>query len=277
MLKLFVFAIFLASCTPRTAEVPAPQPAAPTTSTFALYGDCRDGHDVHRKICDSIAKSDAGFVINTGDLVADSRSPDLWTKYNEITKDLRAKVPIWSSKGNHDHRDGGAAFLRQFGLEKAYFDKRFGPIHFFFLDTCALDDAQLRWFETAATASDAPHKVAVFHHPPFTMMPGRVKDAAMIREKLHGLLGKLKFCGALCGHDHNFYMTRRDGLSYVISGGGGAPLYDMDDSLAQKGDLWKRANHYEIFTARPASLTAKVYAPDGSEMTHLAFTFCKHR
>jgi hypothetical protein len=42
---------------------------------------------------------------------------------------------------------------------------------------------------------------------------------------------------AFFGHDHNYQRNLQNGINYVISGGGGAPLYDVakpDPATSQK-------------------------------------------
>jgi len=246
--------------------------------TFAAYGDCRSGHDVHRKICQLLVTTDAKFAIQSGDLVYSGNSEKDWEMWREITKELREKMPLWSAKGNHDRGKAGT-FETEFKLEKnrAYYDKRLGNVHFFFIDTNSSMTPQIKWLEEAVPASKAAHKVAVFHEPPFTLVTTRTKDAEKVAERVHGTLTKLRFCGAICGHDHMFYATRRDGVMYVITGGGGAPLYDLEEKLAGEGDLYRKIHHYILCTAEEKSVAMQVYDLEGKAVDGLKFAMCEHR
>ena len=42
------------------------------------------------------------------------------------------------------------------------------------------------------------------------------------------LFEKYKLTGGFFGHDHNYQHYLRNGINYVITGGGGAPLYNVD-------------------------------------------------
>jgi hypothetical protein len=66
-------------------------------------------------------------------------------------------------------------------------------------------------------------------------------------------------------------------MRYVISGGGGASLYDPRAELAQPGDLWRRAHHYVLCRVEDRRITARVFEPNGSELADLAFPLCEHR
>ena len=40
--------------------------------------------------------------------------------------------------------------------------------------------------------------------------------------------GRAKVTAGLFGHDHNYQHYLKNGIHYVVSGGGGAPLYDVN-------------------------------------------------
>src|SRR5437660_385864 len=81
---------------------------------------------------------------------------------------------------------------------------------------------------------------AAYHHPPFMIYEKRKAEADKIRANIHPLLVQLKFCAAFCGHQHAFYSTVRDGLRYVVTAGGGAPLRAIDLANGQKGDIARK-------------------------------------
>jgi Icc-related predicted phosphoesterase len=243
---------------------------------FAAYGDCRHDPRVHRRIANSIAASGARFTLVTGDLVESPENPAAWAEFHDIVKELRKK-PYDCSLGNHDPSEK-QYFLKELGLERLYYDRRDGDFHIFVLDSTEkfADKEQLDWLEKTAAASTAKHKIAVFHNPPFSIKASRVAEAEELRPKIHPLLVKLKFCAAICGHVHAFYTTRRDGVRYVVTAGGGAPLYSIDPSLGQPGDLSRKFFHFVGFKIAGTRIEGHVYDPDGIEDESLAFTLCEH-
>jgi acid phosphatase len=46
----------------------------------------------------------------------------------------------------------------------------------------------------------------------------------------------------LSGHDHNYERLRRDGLTYVVSGGGSSVLYRMRDRLPESESFAARTH-----------------------------------
>jgi len=244
---------------------------------FAAYGDCRHRRGVHQELCRSMAAAGPKFVIVTGDLVDHADRPDQWAEWKIDTDELRARARYHCAAGNHDLGEGDL-FLKTLGLDRLYFDRREGDVHLFMLDSMGAfsDPRQLEWLEKTATASTALHKFAVFHHPPFMIDAQRGKEAEPVRAAIHPLLVKLKFCAAFCGHQHAFYTTVRDRVRYVVTAGGGAPLWDLDPSLGVPGDLTRKFFHFVGFKVAGRTIQGSVYGKDGVEDPSLRFTLCEH-
>lgn len=259
------------------AQIKAAAPSQAVEFDFAAYGDCRSGHDTHRRICASMLRFGAKYVVVSGDLVDGGDDEEDWRIWRELTRDLRAKALYLAAPGNHDV-SRNRAFERELGLERSYHDKRIGDVHVFLLDSNeAFDDpAQLAWLEKTASASDAKHKIASFHHPPFSLDAFGELEEKPVRERLHPLLVKLKFCAAFAGHHHSFYATKRDGLRYVVTAGGGAHLYRQSAARAIEGDLFRSFHHFVGCRVGPDGIRARVFDPDGVEAPDLAFRLCEH-
>src|SRR5437764_176360 len=100
-LRIVVEMVFLtALLSVFSAAVCAAQAAAPFR--FAVYGDTRDGHDVHRQVVAQLIRSNPAFVLQTGDLVARGTDASLWRIYDDITAEMRRKIPVYPARGNHD-------------------------------------------------------------------------------------------------------------------------------------------------------------------------------
>ena len=87
---------------------------------------------------------------------------------------------------------------------------------------------QTRWMEEdLAGAQAAEYRFVVAHHPPYSAVasrfPGNAHIAALVPmwEKYH-------VSAAMFGHDHNYQHYLKNGIHYVVCGGGGAPLYDVN-------------------------------------------------
>ncbi len=240
---------------------------------FAAYGDCRHQPKMHRQIVTTISAANPKFVLVSGDLVDHGDEESEWLECRDILKDLRARSKYYCCVGDHD--DGPHDyFLREMGTTKWYHDAVEGDFHIFVLDcrSAFAEKEQMEWLEKTALASTAKHKIAVFHRPPFMIdRDQRHKDQAQAIYKV-----RLKFCAAICGHQHGFYTTLRDGVRYVVTAGGGAPLWKIDPSLGQAGDKSRAFFHFVGFKIAGPRIEAHVYDPSGVEAEDLAFTLCEH-
>lgn len=198
-------------------------PAQSTPFQFVVYGDTRTRHEVHRKVIDAVLKySSPDFVVHTGDLVADGADSSLWPVFFDIERDLLKKAAFFPALGNHERNDRQ---YYDFFAASAYYSFNWGNAHFSVLDsdianaasTPAARDAfwseQVRWLEDDLKSNqradfrqgDNPHMTA--------LMP---------------LLEKYKVTAGFFGHDHKYQHYLKNGIHYFITGGGGAPLYDVD-------------------------------------------------
>jgi hypothetical protein len=89
------------------------------------------------------------------------------------------------------------------------------------------DPEQVAWLEQTLQASRAPWKIAVFHQPAFSCSTHattpEVVAAWVPLFEAHGVDLVLN------GHDHNYqrFEPRHD-VTYIVSGGGGARLYEIE-------------------------------------------------
>jgi len=80
-----------------------------------------------------------------------------------------AGVAVVGTLGNHDVRvQRGRYQFSALSMPGPYYRRRFGDVELFALDSNNVNARQTSWLERALASSDAPWKVAVFHHPPFS-------------------------------------------------------------------------------------------------------------
>lgn len=205
---------------------------------FAVLGDNRSNTGIYEKIIREVKKHSPEFIINSGDLVT---RPD---KYDELLKFIQISkipnVPYLPVPGNHDVRSKktNKIFSELFGTpELIYYSFKYGDAEFFLLDTEVLKEhakitgKQLEWLKKALKASKAKYKFAAFHRPmyPAKGIGHHHKDSLNIHPKLRdGLLELFKKYGVkyvYCGHEHFYNRQIHDGVTQIITGGAGAPLY----------------------------------------------------
>lgn len=133
--------------------------------------------------------------------------------------------------GNHDWIDLRAqAYFDYFELpgNERYYEVRLGPVGVFVLDSqpdepdgITADSTQGRWLQSAMAASDAPWKLIVMHHPPYSSGPHAPVQA------LRWPFAEWGATAVLAGHDHIYERIERDGILYFVNGLGGTIKYDI--------------------------------------------------
>jgi hypothetical protein len=214
-------------------------PAGAGPYRFAVYGDTRTRHEVHRRIIgEMIRRGIPDFVVHTGDLVADGTDFTQWPVFFDIEKELLRQTAFFPSLGNHERNT--PYFQDLFQGESPYYSFDWGNAHFSVIDSNieevgsnsqdrnAFWTKQVRWLEEDLQKHQtSTFRFVVSHHPPFTAVSRRQGDNPHITA-LVPLFEKYRVSAGFFGHDHNYQHFLKNGVHYVISGGGGAPLYDVD-------------------------------------------------
>ena len=205
---------------------------------FVVYGDTRTRHAVHQRVVNAISKTNPDFIIHTGDLVANGKDTAYWPLFFSIEKELLRKTVIYPVLGNHERNSRD--FYEFFDLKTPYYSFDWGSAHFTMLNSdvgnAALSeeakqqfrDEQTRWMEDDLAAHQkADFRFVVMHHPPFTAIKGR-QGKNKYSLSLVPDFEKYHVTVAFCGHDHGYQHHLKNGVHYIITGGGGAPLYSMN-------------------------------------------------
>lgn len=198
--------------------------------TFCVFGDNRSDSAAHQRVVDRIVAIEPDFALNTGDLVASGSSMSDWNTFFNVERNLLSSIPFMPSIGNHDLPP--AVYLELFHLpgDEKWYSFNYGNVHFISLDTehDPLGD-QKAWLESdlkSANADTAVNWIVIsFHRPPYTK--GKNNSDVRVREAWCDLFETHEVDLVFNGHNHLYQRTRPiGGVIYIVTGGGGAPLYD---------------------------------------------------
>ena len=209
--------------------------------SFVVLGDNRSGGDVYRKIVSMAMERKPDFIINTGDMIATPGSSDDWAKFWELSKVVT--VPYFLTVGNHDAHPkvprSEKIYKEQVDLpgNELYYSFIAGNSLFIVLDSY-IDDQEKRitreqyaWLEGVLANARQKHKFVFLHHPLYTEQ-GKGRHAGdsldkhpKDRDRLEALLVKSRVDAVFAGHEHFYQRKSVDGITHIITGGGGAPLY----------------------------------------------------
>jgi len=216
--------------------------------TFVAYGDTRSNPEAHSRVIAEIVKMHPEFVLQSGDLVSDGRNPKQWAQFDEIEKPLHdAGIAYYPARGNHDLGTYYPLHVTEpfdsgDKTNKLYY--AFTRHHNRFIIVDSMQDytpgsAQYTWLEGELQKAQktAVNTFVMFHEGPFSVGPhGPTPEA---QQYLHPLFVKYPPRAVICGHDHLYYRTTRDGVTYLVTGGGGAPPYHpINSQISLPGDVF---------------------------------------
>ncbi|MEM9071290.1 MAG: metallophosphoesterase [Myxococcota bacterium] len=255
----------------------APEGDAPLS--FLVYGDDRTNHAVHRRLVEQMQQEDdPRFVLHTGDYVEVGGRPGDWSIFFRIASPLLSRVPIYPTLGNHEiYGPGGRMrydrYLNTPERREAWQAWTYGPLRLISLDSN--DDwlpggAQHEWLKAELADRKGATFVIVFvHHGPRSS--GRHGDQReMAALGIPELLGDAGVDLVLSGHDHMYERGDYDGLKYVVTGGGGAPLYDVNRQHASQLSF-QVVHHYLRFRVEGDRLSMDAIRLGGELMERCSF------
>jgi 3',5'-cyclic AMP phosphodiesterase CpdA len=221
-----------------------------TDVSFVVFGDNRGGQDgrqpaVFAALVQKMAALNPDFVVGTGDYIYGAGSQralsDQWNDFFRAMAPLQAhrRTYFAPATGNHEISGGvGRKLFRQY-FERFYFSFDWGGSHFIILDTevpgqeSRIAGEQLDWLKRALPASQrAAHTFVALHRPLFPVGPHKgdsLDKYPQERDGLHALFVRHNVTCVFEGHEHLYRRQTRDGVEYIITGGGGAPLYASPD------------------------------------------------
>lgn len=284
--------LVLAACTPASRAPVTPQSAAAPASAgnplfrFAAYGDTRDGHEAHRKIVAGVLSFHPGLVLQTGDLVHHGTAADEWRIFDDITGAMRREIPYYPARGNHDVSSEGYYQQRVtqpvLSGNKLYYSFEKGNLHFVAIDTqqaVGPESGQGRWLEADLAGAQAAGRFIIpfFHKAIFSIGPHAVEgDVLALKPILHPLFQRHGVRLVFEGHDHIYYRTVRGGITYVVTGGGGAPLYDgQHPELGLPKDVFEKVHHFCIADVYTDRVEVTAYRGDLSQLDRFAVAMAR--
>jgi len=257
-----------ASCLPALAAGGPPRfqvPAPAGKATFVVYGDTRftqrewaANAPARRALVARIANENPAAIFVGGDLVYQGDDPEDYASFATETADWsRRKIPVFPALGNHEFRDcrpsredsrclanwwGAFAALRPWRWYSVAVGVSLRAIVLDSDSSLKPGSAQRGWLERQIGEADSDARVkfilVLLHYPPLRdpIFP-RGKDEAQVQRLLAarapGLRARVIVVGS---HVHNYERFERDGVIYLVSGGGGAtplPVLRMSGELSQ--------------------------------------------
>jgi len=247
----------------------APEPSEPLT--FAVISDTQwqwTGVNRIQKVAEAMACDRAAFhfVLHCGDLV-ETPTPEHWRFFFTSLEPILRWAPLIPVLGNHE-RDS-LSYYQHFVLPPGggRLGKRWWALHWGDVVVVGLDSnaktpqdyrEQLDWARNNLSGPE-PYKIVVFHHPVFSSDAAYGPGSEGLQKLWHPVFAELGVDLVFNGHAHNYERIVRDGVTYLVVGGGGANLYSLSPTRVE-GSLFGDNEHYfyVVVRADESGLTVRV-------------------
>ncbi len=270
----------------------------PESFVFIVLGDSRadygDGVDVNEfpiLINHAVNNHNPRFIVMTGDVVTTtnndySQISQAWKTFTDLIANISDHIPIFNALGNHEHVTASTpnALLRYRQIwmhphngdgESPYFDEvtfwqEFGNSLLVFTSTeepsylPRIYGIQLSWLNNTLQKDGYMHKFVFFHRPICgTNRTGTISGSYPADSViLDRMFDSNNVTVAFAGHNHYYcYNTTTSGVTYVITGGAGAPLHDTTNAL---GTVKYGEYHYLVVNVTETTVNVTMVDIDGS-------------
>ncbi|MCB9742541.1 MAG: metallophosphoesterase [Alphaproteobacteria bacterium] len=245
------------------------RPAEDAPLTVAFFGDTMA--PTTELLAPLAAAYAPDVLLHGGDIQYQSNPFDTWARHFFAFAPLTALAPYHPATGNHEdeqQEEFQVMFARSFTpmgdsggpwgeAGEGYHAFTWSGVRFIQLDTEGdlgdPESEQLRWLAEELTAAEGARATVVsFHRPIFTLAKSAPKDD--FRAQLHPLFVEHGVDLVLQAHNHSYERFEVDGLTYIVDGGGGALLYDVDAQVEERPEEvpWRLASDrsfgFTIFT-----------------------------
>lgn len=230
-------------------------PEGITELKFVIFGDNRTQLNIFNEIVKRIEDVKPDLIFHTGDMVEFGslyygQGLVGWDDFINAISTLYRTTPFYIAFGNHD-RGGEEIFSSYFppiyeGNSPYFYSFDLAGVHFIVLNSEEVinpSSQEVIWLDADLSNVESDFKIVFIHRPPFSSShhgklaeEGREEEIINIRENVVPILENHGVDVVFAGHEHNYERTYPlkggeidpNGIIYVITGGGGAPLYDRE-------------------------------------------------
>ncbi len=242
-------------------------PSYTDTLTFTAYGDTRSDSAAHQSVINRMAAYEFAFSLHSGDLVNDGDGTDDWRTFFNVEDTVLQDHHFFPTIGNHESPFWPYDTLFVLPEPEDYYSVGFGNAHFIILNTSIdLNGEQRDWLiDDLTTANSDTTIIWIFvnlHRPPYSSGYGHGSQID-VREAWCPLFEQYGVDIVFGGHDHDYERTIPiNGVVYIVTGGGGAPLHDVDSSSWTAYS--ERTYHFCKIDIMEKKLLLKAIKPDGT-------------
>lgn len=206
-------------------------------SAFAVawWGDNHDGTSTLRTHVSNIVSHAPNLICVAGDMVNSGSSASEWHDYwFKPLEHMNAAqtIPVLYARGNHDGEHALAYAYSVLPGNGAWYSFPYGNSWFIFLDSEADSYSvpeQLNWLKSELQRPEvrrAAFRIVCFHRPPYTDFwnGGGYTGETWVQSLWTPVLAANDVDLVISGHTHAYCRGTTNGVTYVVSGGGGGTV-----------------------------------------------------
>lgn len=209
---------------------------------IVIYGDVRSSYKKHNRIINLIKKEKPDMILFTGDIASNSHNFLHYLIYSIVENKVWKNCEYYPVRGNHEAELNHYKLFLDLPNKKTYYSFDRMDMHFIVLDCWnvfePLEEKQLKWLkEDLENNKNKPISIAM-HVPLFTSGKYEPYDAPYLLE----LFDKYNVLFVFCAHVHSYERSLYKGTYYIVTAGGGAPLYS--ETRENKHKVCRVNNHH---------------------------------
>lgn len=245
-----------------TSNVPGTTVPSALPDDLLVIGDWGSGTMPQGAVAGAMQRyvetTDITAILTTGDNFYSDDFEFLMQPFGWATD---AGIPFWITWGNHDVESATriAGIDETFGSPPRWTVHEWGDV-----DVVILDSTQVTSPEQAAFFLDAMNDsiqptIVVLHHPPYSCSHN--EEGTEFVDEWIGLLDD-DVALVLSGHDHSYQRFEQDDVVYVVTGGGGSLVYELEQCPANHPELLKGAALHHFLALTRTTETIEITAID---------------
>lgn len=226
-----------------------------------IYGDTRNHPEVHQELIQQVKDIPLELVFYTGDMNQKGLTQGEYDSFRAIISPFADR--FYPVRGNHEKNL--ELYLQNFFVEgkHSYYAMVHDSLKYIILDS-NLDllpgSHQYDWLVQELESAEYPI-VLLLHHPIFSS--GYHGDELGLQWFIPQLIKKYPVVAVISGHEHSFEHLKAEGVHYFVSGGGGAPLRELENKDS-RSLFFKMIHHYNVLTKQTKSIKWECFDLDGS-------------
>ncbi|MCK5358240.1 MAG: metallophosphoesterase, partial [Elusimicrobiales bacterium] len=232
---------------------------------IVIYGDTRTNHEPHKKIVKLISDRKPETVFHTGDMVDNGAKKEEWDIFEKIVAGLRKNSEFFPVHGNHEWVAPNYFKVFNFANWITFYSLDRHNIHFTVIDSEVpfwQGSWQYKWIKRdlkqASLSDKTKFMVVLLHRPLYSSGKHGAYDSPVVSRELAPLFEKYGVDIVFSGHDHSYERLYKNGIFYIVTGGGGAPLYDMAKEH-ESSQIYHKSHHYLTLSVLKNKLFFEVF------------------